>query len=663
MSRRLLIGIALLLFAFVARGSSDQGHHGTFVADWTFKGNMLADWHTVGDASWRAVDGEIIGTPRTPAGGWLILDKSLQDVEFGAAFKCTGGCKTGVLLRAEKTSSGMKGVYVSLTEGDVAGYALTFDANGRELSRERLRAGGGMVRFAPTAAEAAARGAAATGRAGAPPPGATGAGPAPGAGRGRGALASGATLPVDRPSAALKPNDWNDLDIVLDANMLRPIVNAGLSVGGAADEEIGKFGPIALFVGGTGEVRFKDVGYRDLGLKRFAKEHLSPNFRVQRLSPFYYAFSAAAADVNRDGNLDVIAGPFIYMGPDFTTAREFYAAQTFNPSTEFSFNWVAFAGDFTGDGWPDVLLASTSGSRLYVNPKGEPRRWDMFANIIPPASQAEISVMKDVDGDGKPDLVYGSGGALRWAKPDPVNPTGTWISTQVSEAGTYAAHGIGAGDINGDGRVDILNPYGWWEQPAGGAAQPNWKYHPQAFGRWSARGSEGGAEMAVYDVNGDGLADVVTVLQAHVFGLAWFEQKRDAAGTISFVEHVISDNFATKNSGDVAFSEPHGSTSADIDGDGIPDFIVGKRYFSHHESFLDPDPYGAPVLYVYRTVRNRQAAGGAEFVPELVHNQSGAGSQVLAVDLNKDGGIDLVTSTTQGTFVFFCKPRGTMKSR
>ena len=107
---------------------------------------------------------------------------------------------------------------------------------------------------------------------------------------------------------------------------------------------------------------------------------------MQRLNPFYYAFSAAAADVDRDGNLDVISGPFIYMGPDFTTAREFYSAQTSNPSTEFSSNWVAFAGDYTGDGWPDVLLASTSGSRLYVNPKGEPRRWDVISNVIPPAA-------------------------------------------------------------------------------------------------------------------------------------------------------------------------------------------------------------------------------------------------------------------------------------
>jgi FG-GAP-like repeat len=272
-------------------------------------------------------------------------------------------------------------------------------------------------------------------------------------------------------------------------------------------------------------------------------------------------------------------------------------------------------------------------------------------------------VMKDIDGDGKPDLVYASAGAVRWAKPDAAHPTGPWLSTQVSEAGTYAAHGIGAGDINGDGRVDILNVYGWWEQPAGGASQPNWRYHPQAFGRWSARGSEGGAEMAVYDVNGDGLLDVVTSLQAHVFGLAWFEQKRDASGAISFVEHVIADNYATKNAGNVTFSEPHGSTLADIDGDGVPDFIVGKRYFSHHESFLDPDPYGPPVLYVYRTVRNKQAPGGAEFVPELVHNQSGAGSQILAVDLNGDGGIDLVTSTVHGTFVFFGKARTAQKSK
>lgn len=361
--------------------------------------------------------------------------------------------------------------------------------------------------------------------------------------------------------------------------------------------------------------------------------------------------------MDRDGNIDVVSGPFIFYGPDFTRSREFYAAQSTNPSTSFSSNWVAFAGDFTGDGWPDVLLASTDNNKLYVNPKGEARRWDVFPNVIPPGNQAEISVMKDMDGDGKPELIYASTGAMRLAKPDPAHPNGPWLSTQVGEAGTYAAHGIGAGDINGDGKVDILGPGGWWEQPAEGIGKPMWKFHATPFGR-------GGAEMSVYDINGDGKNDVVTAMQAHGFGLSWFEQQRDASGEVTFVEHPIAGNYAAKNAGDVTFSEPHGSTAADMDGDGIPDFIVGKRYFSHHESFLDPDPYGMPVLYVYRTVRNPKAPGGAEFVPELVHNQSGAGSQILAVDLNKDGVMDLVTSTTQGAFVFVnTRPRGKATAR
>ena len=647
MNRRTVVGIAVIATAAVLPLA---GTRSTFVPDWTFKGSALTGWTVLGQADWRAVDGELIGTPRAQEGGWLVLDKSFQDVQFGADFRCTDGCKTGVLLRAEKTPTGMKGVYVSLVAGDTGSYAITLDASGRELTRERLGAAGGMARFAASPAPAGG----ATAR-GASAPGA----PAPqgraGTPSGRGGP-SAVTAVVARPSTALKPNEWNDLDIVLDATLLRPHVNTGLQGAGgsvAVDDAMGQFGPIALYVGGTGEVHFKDVSYKDLNLKRFVKEQISPNFRMQRLTPFQYAWSAAAADVNRDGHTDIIIPPFVFLGPDFLTAREFYAGETLNPSTQYPSIMVGFAGDFTGDGWPDFL--STNGGRLFVNPKGESRRWDVYPNVVTGVS--EICIMKDIDGDGKPDLVHvGPGGTLRYSKPDPANPTGPWLTTVVSEPGSTGAHGIGAGDINGDGRVDIVNAYGWWEQPPRGQ-QGLWTYHPQAFSRWTGRASEGGAEMAVYDVNGDGLADVVTVLQAHGFGLAWFEQKRDSAGTISFVQHMIADDFAAKNAGGVTFSEPHGATSADVDGDGIPDFIVGKRYWSHHEGFLDPDPYGPAVLYAYLTRRNPKAPGGAEFVPELIHNQSGAGSQILAVDLNKDGVVDIVTAGTHGAFVFFGKPR------
>jgi hypothetical protein len=161
----------------------------------------------------------------------------------------------------------------------------------------------------------------------------------------------------------------------------------------------------------------------------------------------------------------------------------------------------------------------------------------------------------------------------------------------------------------------------------------------------------------VYDVNGDGLNDIVTSLQAHGRGLAWYEQKR-SDGKAAFVEHIIMLDASTKNAGGVLFTQPHGSNYADVDGDGIPDFIVGKRYWSHLDGYSDPDPYGPPVLYWYRTVRNSKAPGGAEFVPELIHNRSGVGSDVLCADLNRDGAIDIVTSTNRGTFIFWGKPRG-----
>jgi hypothetical protein len=623
-----------------------------FIPDLVFKGSSLAGWHTVGHADWRANNGEITATSKDPDGGWLVLDKGYQDLEFYTDFRCSGPCNPGVLFRAEKTSDGgLKGVYVSLGESDSGAYDVVLSAEGKELSRTKLERATaqfarmsvgpstngnaqvpGFARPAPTLVEQQSEAV----RSAVPPAGGGAAGRGAAGGAGRGALARPAT----------SPGEWQSAQIIVDTDMVWLTLNGRRGLGNSAtsDHMMG-FGPIALHAGGSGEVQFKDVSVKDLNVKSEPAEKTSEHFRMQRLSDFFYSWGSAVGDINHDGIPDVIAGPFWFAGPDYTQRHEFTAARSYNPSNAFPEGHVYFAYDFTGDGWADILLVNSRPIYLYVNPKGESRRWDRY-NVVPNAT-SEVDLFRDIDGDGKPEVLFtGPGAVMAYAKPDPANPTVPWKVHNISEPGLAQPHGMGIGDINGDGRMDVVNSRGWWEQPAGGAAEGPWKFHQQQFG-------EGAAEMGVYDVNGDGLADVVTAVAAHGWGLAWFEQKRDAQGTISFVRHDIMGNIATKNAGGVAFSEPHAAAFADLDGDGIPDMIVGKRLYSHLESHLDPDPYGPAVLYWYRTVRNPKAEGGAEFVPELIHNRSGVGSAFAVADLNGDGSPDIIISCVKGTFVFW----------
>jgi hypothetical protein len=619
-----------------------------------FTGSSLSGWQPIGQSNWRAENGEIIGTPTAAAGGWLLADKPYQDVAVFTSFRCTAGCQTGVMLRAERTADGgLKGVFVSLNEGDLAAYRVTLDRQGAQTSKERLRVpGGGQLRVALPPPSPSPAAPATPARAGGPPalP------PFPG----------GISSPIPRPNTSLRAGEWNTIELVLDANILRAFLNDATGIGDSvAEPDYGSYGPFALYVGGTGEVRFKDVSRKDLQPRVAQPEKVSSKFRMQTLNEFYYSWGPAVADFNRDGTPDIVAGPYYYLGPEYTAAREIYIGGTIDPGTAY-FNGLQYAYDFTGDGWPDVLNSIFQREAiLYVNPKGESRRWNSY--VVTDRMSCEFMLLKDIDADGKLEFIFkDSENKFVYAKPDPANPTGMWIKHAISEPGPWANHGSGVGDVNGDGRVDFLNAFGWWEQPGGkesmgpesgsrGAESPaseTWKYHPVAFGKWT-RSSPGGAEMAVYDVNGDGLNDVVTSLQAHGLGLSWFEQKKAADGSRSFVEHPIMTDFSTKNAGGVIFSQLHGATYADVDGDGLQDFITGKRFWSHLDTFIDPDPQGAPVLYVYRTVRNPKAPGGAEFVPELIHNRSGVGSHLSVVDLNKDGAPEIITSTKRGTFIFW----------
>jgi hypothetical protein len=164
--------------------------------------------------------------------------------------------------------------------------------------------------------------------------------------------------------------------------------------------------------------------------------------------------------------------------------------------------------------------------------------------------------------------------------------------------------------------------------------------HPVKFG-------SGGAQMYAYDVNGDGLNDVITSIEAHGYGLAWFEQVREG-GNISFKEHRFMDRKPEQNKYGVKFSQLHALDLIDMDGDGLKDIVTGKRFWAHG-SEGDVEPGAPAVLYWFQLVRNPDKS--VDWVPHLIDDNSGIGTQVVAGDLNGDKLPDIVVGNKKGTFV------------
>src|SRR5688500_3525474 len=364
-----------------------------FIPDWTFTGSSLADAEQLGDARWTAQNGELTGTPSSPDGGWLLFRNAVQDVQMATSFRCGASCQAGLLLRLEKTADGFKGVFVSVSDTPGA-FAVTLDQQGRFRTKEPLERGGGTVRsLAPPQPQAPPAVAA---RAGGPGPGRGG-----GAGRGAG-LPEGA--PYARPDYAFQPGEWNTLESILDANILRSWLNDGPEAGvasGRVDDQIARYGRVGLYAGGTTPVRYRAIESRDLARRVRSEDQVGAAFRLQRLNDFYYAWSATAADVNRDGQLDVVAGPQYFLGPDYRVSREIYVSRIYNPGTEYAAAAMNIAHDYTGDGFPDVVVSEGRNFVMYVNPGKELRRWDRYPAF---ANSAEVVAFRDVTGDGAPDV-------------------------------------------------------------------------------------------------------------------------------------------------------------------------------------------------------------------------------------------------------------------
>jgi hypothetical protein len=384
-----------------------------------------------------------------------------------------------------------------------------------------------------------------------------------------------------------------------------------------------------------------------------------PKFKKITLSNEFFSEGANAGDFNKDGKLDYVAGQVWVEGPDFKKKHEYATPQKFDP-LNYSKNFFAFVYDFNKDGWDDILIYGFPGedASWYQNPQGKDGTWqrhkvfDMVDNESPQWA--------DLTGDGKPEIICISegtnpeGGRLGYVTPDWNDTAKPWPFHAISPRSKRFqrfTHGLGFGDLNGDGKADVFEAGGWWEQPASLDGDPEWKRHEQFFG-------PGGAQMYAYDVDGDGDNDVITSLQAHGYGLAWFEAAKGSDGRITFTRHdILPEAKDKKGVGGVQFSQLHAVDLFDMNNDGVKDVVTGKRWWAHGPKG-DAEPNAAAVVYWFE-IKRGGSSGKAEFIPHKIDDDSGVGTQVVAVDLNGDKLGDVVVGNKKGQFILIQQPSGT----
>ena len=379
------------------------------------------------------------------------------------------------------------------------------------------------------------------------------------------------------------------------------------------------------------------------------------------LSEEFLSESVGCGDFNRDGHMDVVAGPYWFEGPDFRVRHEVFEAPPFDPHGYSVTTQPCFVHDFNGDGWPDVFyVIRPPGEKRnygfhgwgdavgwegvwYENPAGRDRPWRPHVVLNNIANEA--LVWGDVNGDGRPEPVYSSREGYGYAVFDPDAPQEPWTFRLVSKPMRLGlSHGVGIGDIDGNGRTDIVAGDGWWEQPPDPSADGPWTWHEFPFAKRPA-------DVLVFDVDGDGLNDIVTAWDCHRYGLLWYRQVRRGEDIRWDCRQILSPE-PDLASDELRISQMHALAPADPKGNGRPGIVTGRRWWAHGPDG-DVEADQPAVLYWFEL--QRDAAGGVTSVPHLVDAESGVGTQVAIAVLNGDGKADIVTSNKKGTFVFFAE--------
>jgi hypothetical protein len=358
-------------------------------------------------------------------------------------------------------------------------------------------------------------------------------------------------------------------------------------------------------------------------------------FLVHRLGTDH-AEGLSLLDMNGDGFVDILSGAYWYENPGANGGQwKQHQFRTVGIHNEFVSDCGEWVVDVDHDGLPDLVTTGwiTNGLWWFRNPgpKATAAGEMWKAEKITDSYDTEGGAFADINGDGKPDLAlahYNRSGVF-WVDFGGDKPRVHKVGGREQDG-----HGIGIADINRDGKADILTTHGWFEQID--ADHDKWEWHQD----WDL--GDAGFPILGYDVNHDGKMDLIYG-QGHGYGLYWLEQ----SGTPEhrkWIRHTI----------DESFSQSHALALVDIDGDGVPELITGKRYRGH--SGADPGSYDPLVVYAYKLPTKEQFAGATD--PAFtrfalsVNGTATAGTQFVAADLDHDGDIDLASAGKLGVHVF-----------
>ena len=393
------------------------------------------------------------------------------------------------------------------------------------------------------------------------------------------------------------------------------------------------------------------------------------------LDKVFRSEGAAVADVNRDGKMDVLVGDFWYEAPDWKM-HPIRRLKEFNDTVKekgfygdglagYSECMCCWADDVNGDGWPDQIVIGFPGKPAYwyENPKGKVEAWK--EHVIWHSACNETPLYLDLFGTGKRVLVMGwqpltkfvsdtnsklqqrkfevqttgDQGQMAWFRPGQ-DATRLWEMHPISipsaprkeVPGTRQfSHGLGASDVNGDGKLDVICTGGWWEQPADAVkASGPWQFHPAQLGAACA-------DMHAYDVDGDGKNDIVSS-SAHQFGIWCYQQRAGSGGSPTFLKQDLFPQLV---------SETHALHCVDLDGDGLKDFVTGKRFWSHGRN----EPGADKPAFLYWFKARKGSDGATTFTPIEIDNDSGIGTQFTITDMDGDSRLDIVTSSKKGTYI------------